>query len=148
MESKQIKEFDSVFTHASIILRNPFDYIESQYNFIPDAKKHTSEEFVNMLLETNSLDYAKIVNRWTSLSQRPFLLLFYDDLTSEPEMFYNKIIDFIGINRYKFDMSKRINVTRGPKISAIPTKKQTIKINYLIDQFENLSQRSLTHWKL
>lgn len=148
MESKQIKELDSVFTHASMVFRKPIDFIESQYNFLPGAKKHNSEQFIDMLLETNSLEYVKIAKRWKSLSNRPFLILLYDDLTSDPGMFYNKITNFIGIGEYNFDTSTRANVTKGPKVSVVPTAKQIGILNSIVEQFEDFSQRSLPHWKL
>ena len=80
MESKQIRELESVFTHASMIFRNPVDFIESHLNFLSQLNllqidKHNDyESFVNMLLETNWLEYTKIVKRWTGLSRRPFLI--------------------------------------------------------------------------
>ena len=148
MESKQIKEFETVFTHASMVFRNPYDFIESQYNFLPGAKKrHNPEQFVDMLLETNSLEYAKTAKRWTSLSQRPFLILFHEDLTSRPDLFYNRITNFIGIGAYNFDTSRRVNVTQGQKTLILPTTKQINIINSLIDQFEDFSQRLLSHRK-
>lgn len=148
MESKQIQELDPVFTHASMVFRKPIEFIESQYNFLSDAKKLNSEQFVDMLLETNSLEYAKIAKRWVKLSHRPFLILFYDDLITDPGMFYNKITNFIGISTYNFDTSKRVNVTKGQKVSVVPTAKQIGILNSMVDQFEDFTQRSLPHWKL
>ena len=147
MESKQIRELDSIFTHASMIFRNPVDFIESQLNFLR-IDKHDSESFVNFLLEINMLEYTKIVKRWTSLSRRPFLILLYDELTSDPAMFYNKITNFIGIDVYNFDTSIRINVTKNKKTSIVLTEKQIIKINLLVEEFEEYSQYSLPHWKI
>jgi hypothetical protein len=147
MESKQIRELDSIFTHASMIFRNPVDFIKSQLNFLR-IDKHDSESFVNFLLEINMLEYTKIIKRWTSLSRRPFLILLYDELTSDPAMFYNKITNFIGIDVYNFDTSIRINVTKNKKTSIVFTEKQIIKINLLVEEFEEYSQYSLPHWKI
>jgi hypothetical protein len=148
MESKQIKELDSIFTHASIVFRNPVDFIESQLNFLPVDKHNNLEWFVNMLLETNLLEYTKIVKRWTSLSHRPFLTLLYDDLTSDPAMFYNKITNFIGLDTYNFNTVDRVNVTKNKKISIALTEKQIITINLLVEEFEDYSQHLLPHWKI
>ena len=154
MESKQIRELESVFTHASMIFRNPVDFIESHLNFLSQLNllqidKHNDyESFVNMLLETNWLEYTKIVKRWTGLSRRPFLILLYDELTADPAMFYTKITNFIGIDVYDFDTSNRINVTKNKNASIVLTEKQITTINLLVEEFEEYSQYSLSHWKI
>lgn len=148
MEGKKIKELDSGFTHASMVFRKPMAFVHSLYAYTFQQETHTAESFIDMMLETNQLDYTEIVKRWTSLSNRPFLMLFYDDLTSDPKMFYNQIVNFIGIDEYEFDTSKQVNVTKNEKILLVPTKTQVKKINSLVEEFENFSQRELTHWKI
>lgn len=147
MSSDQLILLNDYVTHSSIILRKPIEFIKSLYNFLDQQEIHTPESFIDMMIENNQLDYAKIIKHWTSNITSPFLILFYEDLVLDHKMFYDSITKFLGIESYSFIPSKK-NITKYITPSVTPTINQTKKINSMIANLETYLQKSLTHWKL
>lgn len=147
MDSDQISTLNDVITHSSICLRNPWDYISSLYTFTKSHLVQSSEKFVDMLLETNQLDYAKIISHWTEYCKKPFLVIYYDDLLKNHSMVYDQITKFLGLENFIIDTHQLVNVTKATKQLITYTKDQASMINCLIDSSSKYLNVDLTHWK-
>jgi hypothetical protein len=146
METEQIKELDTITTHYSMIFRNPYHFIESLYSFVQHDNSNI-DDFIDMMLETNQLDYAKILHHWDLIIQtKPFKILYYEDLTKEPNI-YQSLIEFLGLNNIKL-IPKISNVSK----NKMPIEKFSIRhikvINKLIEKFEQKMSKDLSHWKM
>ena len=147
MDSDQIAEISELITHASIVLRNPWKFISSLYTFTKSYKHQSSEQFVDTMLETNQLDYAGIVSHWTNYYKKPFLVLYYDDFTTDPSSICGQLTDFLGLESYQFQTDRLVNVTKEPKHNIMYRTDQVDRINNLITSAETYFGKDLTHWK-
>jgi len=145
MESRQIIKLSLFVTHYSIIFRNPFDFVKSLYNFLPHDN-HNINLFVDMMLETNQLDYSKILEHWDLITQtKLFKILYYDDLINDKN-FYNSILDFLGLDRIEL-VPQISNVTKTKRNSGEMSIEHIKTINHLVEKFEQRVNKDLSHWK-
>jgi hypothetical protein len=147
MDSDQITKLNDVITHSSICLRNPWAFISSLYTFTQSYRHQSSEQFVDMMLETNQLDYAGIVSRWTKYCKKSFLILYYDDLVINQSAVCNQIINFLGLEEHQFKPEPPVNVTKETKHQIVYRKDQRDSINKLMTSAETYLNTDLTHWK-
>lgn len=144
-DSLIVNEISSVATHFSIIFRNPYDYVESLYNY--SIHNESYESFVDILLETNQLDYAGILSRWElTIHSKPFIILYYDDLVDNETLVINQIVEFIGLPKNSSTVVP-LNVNRRKNSKFIPTENQILRINSLIEKFEINTNKNFSHWK-
>lgn len=146
MDSDQIRRLAPSITHCSIILRNPWDFISSLFAFVDAGRVHTMDSFVDMMLETNQLDYAKIIAHWSRYYQRSILVLYYDDLLSRPQWFLDQVLDLLEIDQLVCP-NTRVNVTRKPRADLEISRDRAQHINSLIDSCSDFLDRDLTCWK-
>lgn len=145
METRQIKEISKVVTHYSIIFRNPFEFATSWYNFLPVINKDFNS-FIEMMIEFNYLDYAKILTHWDSIANtKPFKIMFFDDLKMGSE-FYNSLTEFLNLQPFDYDV-KITNITSRKRPNTVLSDKTIKTVNSLIDKFEQQINKDLTHWK-
>ena len=146
MEFQQIKELDKITTHYSIIFRNPYHFVQSLYNFIPH-NNISIHSFIAMMLETNQLNYAKILDRWDMIIKtKPFKILYYEDLTTDPNL-YQSLTEFLGLTDVKL-VPKLSNVSKNKTLVDNFSTQHVTVINELIEQFEQKMNKNLSHWKM
>jgi len=159
MDQAMIQQLGTCTTHASVILRNPYDFIErwkdwlEVHDSIKPYKiyntKFSDLEFVDWCLTSNIIQYAEIVSRWTrNLVSAKFKVFLYEDLKKDSAQFLSNYFDFCGLENIKIpDSEQPVNVnpnTVRKKLSF--DKNQISTINNEIKMFEELIERDLTHW--
>jgi hypothetical protein len=144
MEKRQLLELSTLVTHYTIIFKNPYHFITSLYNSLSHV--HNLDGFINMLLETNQINYAKILNHWETIGNyKPFKILYFEDLIHD-SLFYDSIINFLGISNKQL-IPIVSNVTKKKNNMTQFTKKHRHIINNLIEQLEQRVEKNLSHWK-
>lgn len=141
-----IQQLDSVATHTTILVSDPYLFIERFYNWLP--KELDRSEFVDMCINSKHICYSEIVNRWTkNLANSKFKILIYDDLVNDSLQFLSDYFNFCGLRDVVLPDYKRIiNANLQPKIS-VPFSTQQIKaINAEVEKFEKLTGRNFSHW--
>lgn len=93
----------------ALILRDPVERAWSHAKYasrawyIEDYELRTAKcsEFVNTAICDLMSNYPRLVKQWSGqFGFESVLILFYDDLTSSPESFINKILSFLGATPY------------------------------------------------
>jgi hypothetical protein len=135
-------------THITMSLRNPYEWLNSIYNFTRNTKPDSSKE---SYLDTNGyifeqyLNMSKIFEYW-SRCKLPIKYLFYDDLCEDPKKYVHDVCSYIGIPPYysnvKFLLKTEIN---DPLV--IEDKKIIEYINDSISLIEEKTDRDLSSWK-
>jgi hypothetical protein len=135
-------------THITVIVRDPFDFIERLFDFV-----YRGEEvavLIKLLVFGGFINYKDIVNRW-SVGAVKFKVLFFEDLEHDPVKFFNEYMDFCQISIAKnkiIDYNVKVNANpKQEKIRLNFTGDQIKFINQEIDRFQTLVDRDLTHWK-
>lgn len=143
-----IQSLNNCTTHVSCILRNPYEFIERYYNFLPDSNDNGSK-FVDFVISQGMLQYYNIYCRWNNNFTGKLKFFYFDDLKKDGVEFYRQILEF-----YDFDANQvsipatvncRINTNSASKGIRF-TKSQIAIINREIDSFSKLINLSLTHW--
>lgn len=146
---KEIIQFvHSCATHISIIVRDPYNFVERYYDWI-----HKSQEqsvLVDYIVYDGFIRYHDIVNRWKPKLSK-FKIFFFEDLAADPGQFFEDYMSFCEItvaNSKNINYDEKINVNpKNKKTKIIFTEKQINYINQEIDKFQTLVDRDLTHWK-
>ena len=138
----------SYTTHITMSLRNPYDWLNSAYNFAlkfnPKASKesylkingHVFEHYINM---------AKIFDYW-SRCKLPIKYLFYDDLCDDPKKYVHDVCSYIGVPAYYSNISFRLKTEiKNPVV--IEDRKIIDYINDSISLIEEKTNRDLSSWK-
>jgi hypothetical protein len=137
LDSTQLDLLNSVSTHQSIILRNPYDYANSMYNF---WKCNMSDD---VFFDTFDIyfDYARILRRLT----KSIKVLYYDDIVNDPCAVIDSLTEYLGINNVA-PIPYKINVTHYTS-QLIFNKNQISKFNIYIDKLQDTTEKDLTFWK-
>lgn len=124
-------------SHISIILRNPYTYANSMYNFHNSKNEHS--EYINSIKQY--LDYTEILKRWQTEKLKVF---FYDDICNNPQDFMDKITSYIGIDPIKVH-KEHVNVTRYYDSLIFDNNTKDV-LNYYIIKLENFLDLDLKNW--
>jgi hypothetical protein len=134
-------------THVTMILRNPYEVINSIYNMEKNRNvnyKLSQNEHIEKCYKTYSATNS-IFNRWDSC-KLPVKYMFYDDLKNDPENFFYDICDHIGLKRYYKDIGIKFKTEINDPLTF--DNSETIKyINTGISVIEDRLNRDLSHWK-
>jgi hypothetical protein len=148
MDREIIKFIQQHATHITLIVRNPFDFVERFFDFV-----HQDEEvavLTEFLVSGGFVNYKDIVDRWSYESAK-FKVLFFEDLERDPITFFNDYLDFCQISIAKnkiIDYNVKVNANpKQEKIRLNFTDNQIRVINQEIDRFQTMVDRDLTHWK-
>ena len=68
-------------THISIILRNPFEFVQSYFDWI--YIDQNPQALLNHIVYSGFMQYRDIVDRWNTRDER-FQMFFFDDLENDP----------------------------------------------------------------
>lgn len=138
-------------THLSFTFRNPYELLNSWYNYI----KYSNP---NLILDQNTFlrlddpnvirftNVQKIFDNWSAI-KIPFKILFYDDLLIDPKKYLFDICDFLNIEKFynhrlgvifKTDIKEQLQFDNSEIISYI---------NESISIIEKHTNRNLSHWK-
>jgi hypothetical protein len=144
MDNQLLLELDLLVTHYSIGFRNPYEFLNSWFNYA-NFKSHRSDFFVKEQLELNMADYKKILKRIKDHVGKQILVLTYDELISNPIKYLNTVTDHLGISNHRRPTLIPINMsTEKQKLQF--TDKEVIIINNLIHNFSDSIDKDLTHW--
>jgi hypothetical protein len=135
-------------THISVILRNPFDFIERYVDWI-----HTDEDIETLtdyIVTSGFVKYCDIVDRWSTTNAK-FQIFFFEDLERDPFNFFKEYMNFcqIPIAKNK-DIDYTLKVNANKKQNKIKLKFTNNQINFInreIDQFQSIVDKDLRHWK-
>jgi hypothetical protein len=139
-------------SHISVSLRNPYELLDSWYNFF-EAKYSDRETFKSLDRHEGFyyLTTYKTMFDALALCKDKVKILFYDDIKNDHEKYLREVCDFIGIS-YSYDPLIG-NQIIGPTIYnnnnrlTIDDEKLIMHINENICRIEDFTQRDLTHWK-
>jgi hypothetical protein len=140
LDSNQIEELNKISTHNSIIFRNPYQYINSLYNFW-NSTDLSSEIFLTSFTD-RYLNYSGILKRLP----KNIFILYYDDIVSDPQKILDSLSYFLEIPQIPV-LNEKINVTTY-KSNLRFTDKDIKHINKLIENFEDTCGKDCSHWKL
>ena len=133
-------------SHLSLIFRNPYELLESWYNFA--MKDLTSPERFFTLYHKNLIcltNYEKILNYWSKFNLK---IMFYDDIINNPSQFVGNVCDFLEIkSHYDDELGKKIILKTDHLTKIILAKNLISYLNYKISYIENFTKRDLSHWK-
>jgi hypothetical protein len=149
-----ISLLDNVATHYGISFRNPFEMVQSLYNFytIHMLQDYYEEWFKHNLdwldkkIEEGYIDYTSILRKIKPLINKPFKVMFIDDLNVNSEKYWSDLQNFIGLTKHGIFLPRKVN-------SRIYIKKiefngeQTRFINSKIDNFSEYIGRDFSYWK-
>lgn len=146
-------------THLTISLRNPWEIINSWYNFcvigthIEEYGPNGKEIFTANILNDLMFNYPMIFQNWSSC-KIPLQVMFYDDLCADPLKYYQTTCDYVGVTYSPpnsimslQDRIKRVNITEY-KENMLDGLSQDIvvEINDRIIETAKLTGRDLSHW--
>lgn len=135
-------------THISIIVRNPYNFVERFYDWI--HRTQLQADLVNYIINSGYVRYCDVINRWRSDTVK-FKIFLFDDLQSDPQTFLQNYLTFCALpakTDHKSDLYKPINAN--PKQIRTTLKFTAAQINVVnqeIDKFQQLVDRDLSHWK-
>lgn len=141
------------------IVRNPFDRIESHFNYMSRKlewkEKITSEHLINV-----SNYYQQLQHFAPYFEPQDFLLLDFDELKVNPKEVMKKVYDFVGLDQYVFEENKqqynktkavnrnelKLRKSLGGKFNFLPQQlrvklKQAISV-FLVKKKKSLSKRN------
>jgi Sulfotransferase domain len=150
MQPKLIRWLDQYVTHASIIIRNPYVWMDSFYNFSQQRGKYpknlSSTDIFNLCIRQKYFNYAETIKKWQkNLIKNKLHVFFYDDLNNDPNKFYSHVLNLLELENRAANTKKMV-VTN--YISRHNYTEEQIKIlNEHICQLEKLQNRDLSHWK-
>ena len=148
IDQELIKYLGQHATHVSIILRNPYNFIERYYDFVGRSMK--PNEFIDFLIGCNYVDYSKIVNRWVTniSSSTKFKIFYFDVIEANPKIFLSKYFEFINLDAIMTnDVDQIYNETiHQSRTSLNFTSKQREIINQQIVDFSKTVNTDFSHW--
>jgi len=148
---EKIKKVHEYTTHLTMIIRNPWELMESWYNYAIVSSQE--KEYIGTLDTNLMFDFPKVFQNW-SFSQIPVKVMLYDDLCDTPIEFVKEICKYTS-TRYKGSVTtesilrwyESINKTVYTKSLPLPNKELINLINNRITETELITGRNLNHWK-
>lgn len=149
VDTEIIKFVQQHASHITLIVRNPFDFVERYIDFINPDQVPT-ETLMNYVIYSGSIKYRDVATRWGS-SAKKFQIFYFDDLEKNPFRFLTEYMAFCQIPVVKnpnIDYNLKFNANpKKEKIKINFTKDQIDFINHEIDLFQSVVDRNLTQWK-
>lgn len=149
IDSTLIKHLGNYATHVSIMLRNPYNFVERYYDFVNRDQDPTA--FVDDMIDMNYLNYQKICQRWSAIldSKTKFKIFYFDDIKHNSKEFLSNYftfcdLDVILANDYNRIVNKSV-YSENTTICFLDKHKEVI--NNYIDNFSNYTNTNLSHWK-
>jgi hypothetical protein len=144
LDSSQLRELDSIITHYSISLRNPYDLLNSLYNFLPRSDDKFDDCWVSDLLDLHFVNFSFILERLYKNIDKPIHIMFYDDFEKDNQAWLDSCLKHLGLSPIPI-IDDKINVTNYIKERKF-TDVEISRINTGINQTAELINRDLTHW--
>lgn len=136
-------------THLSLTFRNPYELLDSWYNFMNRKTfKISKEDYLNVNNDdfVSFTDMSKLFSNWNQ-SKLPIKYMFYDDLVDDDKKYIYELCDFLGIEKYYKISQTKSNLT-DYKDPLLFTDTVIIDIiNDTISAIEEKTKRDLSHWK-
>jgi hypothetical protein len=150
LDTSIIQDLNNCTTHVSMTFRNPFDFANSFLNLINDGIKtqNSPTDFVDFLIESNSLSYATVWQRWSSNYYGKIKFFLFDDLISNSKKFCYDIYNFYELDTKLISsnvVNQKINVNK-QCMTINFSKNQIDCINNEINNFSKLTNICLDHW--
>lgn len=149
---EKIKKIHEYTTHLTMIIRNPWQLMESWYNYaiIPFGNE---PEYIDTLDSNPMFNFSSVYEKWAS-SRIPLKIMFYDDLCENSVSFVKEICEYIGVKYVASKSSESIlrwyeYVNKTQYVSALPLPSVELVnlINNRITETETITGRNLNHWK-
>lgn len=135
-------------THITMIVRNPYSFIESYFDWI--HVDQSADQLTNFIVDSGFVQYRDIVERWHTNDHR-FKIFFFDDLEQDPFDFFQDYMQFCQmpvVKNNNINYNTKINPNRREQKTKLKfTDQQVNFINQEIDRFQSVVDRDLTHWK-
>lgn len=139
IDLRQISFIKRHSTHCSIILRNPYQFLDSFYNFIK-VTETDGDSFVESIAD--HIRYADMLKRWHDHDN--FKIFYYDHMCSNSQNYLNSVTDYLNIDRLialgainKTSYIKNINLNHF-SINQIEQE---------ITKLEDFLQKDFSHWR-
>jgi hypothetical protein len=150
LDQALIKFLHQYVTHISVVLRNPYQFIERFFDFI--SHNFSQEDFVEWAVSTQIVNYQKFLSRWmdTAPSYVACKIFYFDDIEKDPTLFVSNYLEFCGLeviinNDPKILINQNV---KSQKIKINFSKRHISTINDWIDAFSDYADQDLAHWKL
>lgn len=148
LDQTLIRLLNAHTTHATIILSDPYRFIDRLFQWIPQSPL-LAQEFVDICISTKIICYKQIVERWSeNFDQGKFKILLYDDLAKDPDLFLSDYFSFLGLSDAVIPgAGMKINVNVHPNNTQVSFSAAQIDlINHQIMDLQPLIDRDLSHW--
>jgi Sulfotransferase domain len=150
MHPKLINYLDQYATHVSLVIRNPFIWLDSYYNFCINKGMYpdnlSTHDFFQQCTKFKFFDYISTIKKWRKhLYKNKLHIFFYDDLCVDPHKFYIKILDMLCLPHQEPNLNKILVTDHTIKHQF--SYEQIQKLNQHITELEEFEDIDLTHWK-
>ena len=129
------------------IIRNPVDrawsalkmrYVKRRNYLLEDINEELVEDYYQKFGEFN--DIQRTITNWGSVfPENQFFIGLYDELVEAPEVFFEKILAFLGLRNFRDHAKFKENVFRGVEgrmpayLAAVLRRKSLTQIRFLIE---------------
>lgn len=145
VDQELIKFVNSYATHISLILRDPYDFLERWHAWLD--VNISNEEFIDQWIESKMICYADIVQRWFNIvGTEKFKVFLFEDLQKNPKQFLLDYFEFCGVDCVDIDNCEIPQNQNPIKTHLAFTKKQQQIINSEILKFQSVINKDLSHW--
>jgi hypothetical protein len=143
----QLSQNRNIF--PTLILRNPFDYHWSMFNFTKSsASDNYSDSLKNLIDQEWYSNHSKIINRWQQYFDHDrFFIFSYDEICIDSEKFFLKYCDKLQLPKVYKITNNRINVTDYSESDRRLDDEIVEKINQEIDNMQPMISFNIQHWK-
>jgi hypothetical protein len=146
LDSKQLLQLDTVATHYSVMIRNPYEAINSIHNFMKENSPLPSD-----MIKIRHFDYGFTIARMQRLLTKPIQIICYDDIQDNYKSVLENIISHLGLeysNEYFESITnEKVNSTVYHKYLDFTADEIKI-LNDSIDRTSEYTGRDLSHWKI
>jgi hypothetical protein len=136
---------------VTIILRNPFDYYWSFYNFTKNKSNNNnySDTLKNLFDQGWFAGFSKIIDRWKQyFGNDRFFIFLYDEICNDPKKFVLNYCDQLKLPEVNKISERKINVTEYTSDNRYLNDLIVEKTNQEIDNIQSRISFDIQHWKL
>lgn len=144
------KNIGDIATHITMILRNPYDLLNSYVNYMKNINPNSKMDIYFSDIDNSSFqnftNFQRIFDNWDQ-SSIPVKYMFYDDLVKDQVSFFYEICDYLGIRRIMNTTMPPVLVTNKKLTLLFDNKDMINYINRNISLIEKKFNKDLSHWK-
>lgn len=151
LDREIVKFLAGAATHVTVILRNPFDFVERYVDYI-DPQGLDVAGTTDFVIGAGYIKYHAILRRWADEIADPtrFKIFLFEDLAKDSRKFFVDYMDFCGLTERvqpNVDYSQKINYNINAKKLKIDFSAGQIQtINQQITLFKSWIDQDISHW--